>query len=66
MTKLYTAAELREFDRITMQACSRDQMDRIRARLDYSKFFKQHGGAKCLRLTVALKDRDNKRRRSNG
>lgn len=66
MTKPYTPAELREFDRITMQACSPNQMDRITARLDYHTFFKQHGAAKVLRLTVALKDKDNKRRRSNG
>ena len=64
--KPYTADELREFDRITMKACSQNQMDRISGRLDEKTFVKKHGMAKCKAMFVALKDRDNKRRRSNG
>jgi hypothetical protein len=66
MTKPYTPAELREFDQITMQTCSPNQMDRIIGRLDYSKFVRQYGAPKCRAMTDALKDRDNKRRRNNG
>lgn len=65
MTKPYTPAELRELDRITMKACSPNQMDRIVGRLDYRTFEKKHGAEKCRMMNVALKDKDNKRRRSN-
>ena len=66
MTKPYTASELRQCDRITMQACDPNQMERIRGRLAYTAFVKKHGEAKCRAMTVALKDRDNKRRRHYG
>ena len=64
MTKSFTAADLHEFDRITMAACDRSQMTRIKARLDYSAFLKKHGEGKCRAMTTVLKDRDNKRRRA--
>lgn len=65
MAKPYTAAELRQFDLITMKACSHSQMDRIRGRLAYTAFAKKHGARKVNALIVAIKDKDNKRRRHN-
>jgi hypothetical protein len=65
MAKPYTAADLRAFDILTTKLSSHSQMDRIRARLRYPAFEKKHGEAKCKAMFVALKDRDNKRRRHN-
>jgi hypothetical protein len=48
-----------------MQSCSPNQMDRIVGRLDYRTFEKKHGAAKCRVMGVALKDKDDKRRRNN-
>jgi hypothetical protein len=57
----YTAAELRQFDRLTEQLSSRNQLDRIHARLELPKFIKKYGKEKCDTMFAALKLRDGKK-----
>lgn len=65
MTKvLYTAAELRKFDALTLALSSKSQMGRINARFAVRKFEADHGTEKCEAMFAALKARDAKRRKS--
>ena len=52
--KLFTKAELSEFDKLTMATSSRDQMERISARLKLTAFIKEHGREKCDAMFAAL------------
>lgn len=58
MTAAYTAKELKEFDRITDELSSRDQMARISARIAIKKFVEAHGKEKCDAMFEELKKRD--------
>ena len=58
MTKTFTDAELREFDRLTMGLSSRDQMTRIRARLDLKEYVAEHGKDKCDAIFTELAKRE--------
>lgn len=58
----YTADEFREFDELTADESSPDQMDRIRARLKLRSFITKHGAAKCDAMFAAIKERDTKRK----
>lgn len=58
MTKHYTAAELSEFDGITADMSSQDQMTRISARLAIKKFVEKHGKEKCDAMFEELEKRD--------
>lgn len=57
---IYTAEELKEFDTLTMKACSRDQVTHIDGRLKLSQFVKLHGKDKCDALFAMLMARDAK------
>jgi hypothetical protein len=59
--KPYTTAELKEFDRITLDASSPDQVRRVRGRLAISKFVSTHGKGKCDAMWEAIQKRDGKR-----
>jgi hypothetical protein len=59
--KPYTAAELKEFDRITLDASSPDQVRRVRGRLAVSQFVVTHGQSKCDAMWEAIQKRDGKR-----
>jgi predicted nucleic acid-binding OB-fold protein len=61
--KPYTPAQLRAFDRVTMKACSRDQMKRIAARIEYQKFLDQLGVATCDAMYEVLRKRDERKGR---
>jgi hypothetical protein len=61
---LYTASELREFDKLTMLCSSRNQMDRIHGRLETQTFVKKHGEAKCNVMFEEIKRRDRRKRTS--
>jgi len=43
----WTLEEIRKFDRLADDTGSRDQMVRIKARMDQANFIKEHGKAKC-------------------
>jgi hypothetical protein len=59
--KPYTAAELRQFDRLTAMLSSQRQMDRIHARVTaVPAFVKKHGEAKCKTMYEELKRRDRR------
>jgi hypothetical protein len=58
---IYTAAELKAFDRLTQRLSDRDQMKRISARLYMPAFIEKHGKEKCDAMFEALKHRDAKR-----
>lgn len=55
---VYTPADLEEFDRITMNASSPDQMTRIIARLELRKFIDKHGRAACDAMFQEIKNGD--------
>lgn len=57
----YTEAMLAKFDRLTNRMSSRDQMTRIRARLEVDAFVKEHGKDVCDAMFERLKRRDGKR-----
>ena len=59
---VYTAGELRKFDRLTLLMSSRDQVTRIEARFAVQDFEKKHGKAKCEAMFAVLKARDEKRK----
>ncbi len=58
----YTQAELREFNRLTLDLSSKHQMTRIRARLDIQVFEKEHGEPKCRAMFEVLKVRDARKK----
>lgn len=63
--KPYTAAELRQFDRLTMKLSDLRQMTRIHARVTtIPAFVKKHGQAKCNAMYEELKRRDRRKRRA--
>ena len=45
--KLFKRAELKLFDRLSTLASDQDQMTRIRARLELTRFVAAHGKEKC-------------------
>ena len=45
--KTYTKKEFKEFDKLTWDTGSRDQMTRLRARLALRLFIEKHGQEKC-------------------
>lgn len=59
--KLYTAALLQHFDRLTMKMSSRDQLARIQGRLDIAAFQKEHGEEVCKAMFAELQARDQKK-----
>lgn len=54
----YSKKEMREFDRITWNLSSPDQMTRISARIDIKKFMGEHGKEKCDEMYAALTERE--------
>lgn len=59
--KLYTANELRQFDRLTLKLSNQDQMVRLNARLiQMPAFVKKHGKKKCAAMFKVLKERDER------
>jgi hypothetical protein len=54
----YTKAELRRFDRVTMRLSSRDQLERISARMEIKRVVEELGKEKCDAMYAALKQRD--------
>lgn len=56
--KPYTAAELKQFDRLTMKLSSRDQLARIEARMAIKRYIEEHGKEKCDAMFAVLKRRD--------
>ncbi|WP_316173549.1 MULTISPECIES: hypothetical protein [unclassified Bradyrhizobium] len=54
----YTPEELAEFDRLTREMSSTDQVTRIMGRLHTSKFGSSHGKAKCDAMFAELKRRE--------
>lgn len=60
MGNLYTPELLRKFDLLTMKLSSRDQLERINARLDLSEFQKEHGKEVCDAMFAELVARDKK------
>lgn len=53
----WTSAELNEFDRLTWRTGSRDQLERINARLKLAKFVSKHGQEKCDAMFLVLTTR---------
>lgn len=53
----YSASELSEFDRITQQMSSPDQLGRIRGRLAVRRFESKHGAEKCRAMFSVLEAR---------
>lgn len=54
MTALWTKDELAEFDRLTEQMSSRDQLERISGRLALRRFVALHGEEKCNAMFAKL------------
>jgi hypothetical protein len=65
MSKLYTAAELKAFDRLTARLSSLRQLDRIDARLKIDGFVKEHGKEKCDAMFAEIQKLVAKRRRKS-
>lgn len=61
MSDLYTKAELRKFDRLTLLQSSPDQLTRIQARFAVKVFLATHGKAKCDAMFAALTAKGKKR-----
>lgn len=57
-TPKYTKELLKEFDRLTMKACSQNQMDRIGAHFDMGRFVEKHGKEVCDAMFAELKAKD--------
>lgn len=62
VTAVYTEAELKEFDRITLLMSSRDQVRRIEGRMAVSKFETEHGKEKCDAIFAEIQRREKKRK----
>lgn len=60
--KPYTAAEFRQFDRLTNNASSQNQLTRIQARLHLTAFVKEHGKEKCDLMWAAIQAKDARKR----
>lgn len=45
--RMWTKAEITEFDKLVDAVSSRDQVKRIEARMDMSSFVAKHGKEKC-------------------
>jgi hypothetical protein len=54
----YTEAELVDFDRLTLETSSRDQVTRIMARLRLARFVESHGKPKCDAMFAELQRRE--------
>jgi len=54
----YTPEELSEFDRLTLETTSLDQMTRIIGRGRLKTFIVEHGKAKCDAMFAELKRQD--------
>jgi hypothetical protein len=52
---------MRTFNRLTLAVCSRNQMARINARLDLTKFYRENGPTVCDAMMEELRRRDEKR-----
>ena len=61
----YTKDELKEFDRLTNELSSHNQVARIGARMDIKKFIEKHGKEKCDAMFAELQKRDAKRRKTS-
>lgn len=59
---LYTQAELKRFDRITMNLSSRDQLKRIAARMKIARMQRLEPKEKLDAMFAVLKERDAKRK----
>lgn len=57
----YTPEELAEFDRITRDMSSPNQVRRIEGRLAVRRFESEHGTEKCKAMFAVLQARDAKR-----
>lgn len=57
---MYTKAELREFDRLTMMTSSQDNFTRIKGRLQLRTFIEKHGQEKCDEMFAVLMIRGTK------
>jgi len=66
LAKTYTAADLREFDRITLKLSAPNQLARINGRMELKKFIETHGQPKCDAMFKEIVARDAKKRRSSG
>lgn len=58
MRKLYSAKELKQFDKLTNDMSSLDQLKRINARLRVNSFIAEHGKDKCDAMFAELTKRD--------
>ncbi len=58
--KRWTAEVFTEFERLSDMSGSQDQMERIKARLAWSAFIKNHGRELCDEMFLELKRRDLK------
>lgn len=59
----YTREMLEEFDQITLQASSRDQVTRISGRLALNHFIKKHGKEVCDAMFAELNQKPKRRRK---
>ena len=54
----WTDDEIAEFDRLTLEMSSRDQVIRINGRMDMNRFVDKHGRAKCDAMFEEIKRRE--------
>lgn len=62
MAQLYTLAELKAFDRLTIKLSSRNQLHRIEARMKIRQLEETEGKEKLNAMFAVLKQRDAKRK----
>jgi hypothetical protein len=60
---IWTAAELRKFDKLTEACSSQNGNTRVIARLDLKRFVEEVGKEKCDAMFAHLTERDKKRGR---
>lgn len=58
----FTDDELKEFDQLTMQMSSHNQVERVSGRLAVRRFEETHGKEKCDAMFKVLQERDAKRK----
>ena len=54
----WTKSEMKEFDRLSWQSCSRDQVERIKGRLDLKAFVIKHGKEKCDAMWADIQNKE--------
>jgi hypothetical protein len=62
----YTAAMMKEFDKLSMMACDLNQVRRIEGRMALQKYIEMHGKDVCEEMFRVLQEKDKAKRKRHG